>query len=101
MWLTFTCRRFPLPAWSTGSASSFRWPVKRPERERPRMSFVFPPRAPFSAPILGRDDGFPIGRIYCVGRNYAAHAREMGGDLSEPPCFFAKDADAYAPSGAT
>jgi len=65
------------------------------------MSFLFPPRAPVAAPVLDRAEAFPIGRIYCVGRNYAAHAREMGGDLSEPPCFFAKDSDAYAPSGAT
>jgi len=65
------------------------------------MSFLFPPRETVSAPILGRAERFPIRRIYCVGRNYAAHAKEMGGDLSEPPCFFAKDSDAYAPSGAT
>lgn len=65
------------------------------------MSFVFPPRETIAAPILGRDEAFPIRRIYCVGRNYAAHAKEMGADLREPPCFFIKDADAYAPSGAT
>ena len=64
------------------------------------MSFVFPPRETISAPILGRAETFPIRRIYCVGRNYAAHAKEMGADLREPPCFFIKDADAYAPSGA-
>lgn len=65
------------------------------------MSFVFPPRETIAAPILGSDDAFPIRRIYCVGRNYAAHAKEMGADLREPPCFFIKDADAHAPSGAT
>lgn len=65
------------------------------------MSFVFPPRETIAAPVLGRGESFPIRRIYCVGRNYAAHAREMGADLREPPCFFIKDADAYAPSGAT
>ena len=65
------------------------------------MSFVFPPRETIHAPILGCDETFPIRRIYCVGRNYAAHAKEMGADLREPPCFFIKDADAYAPSGAT
>jgi fumarylpyruvate hydrolase len=65
------------------------------------MSFVFPPRETIAAPVLGRSERFPIRRIYCVGRNYAAHAREMGADLREPPCFFIKDADAFAPSGAT
>jgi fumarylpyruvate hydrolase len=65
------------------------------------MSFVFPPRQTIAAPILGRDETFPIRRIFCVGRNYAAHAKEMGADLREPPCFFIKDADAFAPSGAT
>ncbi len=63
---------------------------------------IFPPRPTISAPVAGTDERFPIGRIYCVGRNYAAHAREMGGSPErEPPFFFAKDADAYAPSGST
>jgi fumarylpyruvate hydrolase len=65
------------------------------------MSFVFPARETIDAPVLGRAETLPIRRIYCVGRNYAAHAKEMGADLREPPCFFIKDADAYAPSGAT
>lgn len=66
------------------------------------MNAVFPRRAPIDAPIDGTNMRFPIGRIYCVGRNYAAHAREMGRDPDrEPPFFFAKDADAYAPDGAT
>ncbi len=65
------------------------------------MSFVFSPRETIHAPVFGRDERFPIRRIYCVGRNYAAHAREMGADLREPPCFFIKDADAFAPSGVT
>jgi fumarylpyruvate hydrolase len=44
---------------------------------------------------------FPVHRIYCVGRNYAAHAREMGMDPErEPPCFFSKPADAIIPNGA-
>jgi len=45
---------------------------------------------------------FPVRRIYCVGRNYAAHAREMGHDPDrEPPFFFMKPADAVVPSGTT
>ena len=63
---------------------------------------IFPPRPTVSAPVAGTDARFPIGRIYCVGRNYAAHAREMGANPErEPPFFFVKDADAYVPSGTT
>ena len=66
------------------------------------MTTIFPARLPALVPIAGTQDGFPIGRIFCVGKNYAAHAREMGGNPDrEPPFFFAKDADAYAPDGAT
>jgi fumarylpyruvate hydrolase len=64
------------------------------------METVFPPRARSIATVAGSDAGFPIGRIFCVGRNYAAHAREMGSYNREPPFFFTKDADAYAPDGA-
>ena len=53
-------------------------------------------------PIAGREDSFPVHRIYCVGRNYADHAREMGADPArEPPFFFCKPADALVLSGAT
>jgi len=66
------------------------------------MSFVFPPPAPPAVEIKGRSERFPVHRIYCVGRNYAAHAREMGKDPErEPPFFFAKPADAIVPNGAT
>ncbi len=51
-------------------------------------------------PILGESSSFPVRRIYCVGRNYAAHRAEMGGDDREPPFFFAKPADAVVPPGA-
>ncbi|MBY0259057.1 fumarylacetoacetate hydrolase family protein [Methylobacterium sp.] len=51
-----------------------------------------PPR--IALPIVGSDDLFPVRRVYCVGRNYAAHAREMGKDPDrEPPFFFMKPAD--------
>jgi fumarylpyruvate hydrolase len=47
-----------------------------------------------SVPIVGTDQRFPVRHIYCVGRNYAEHAKEMGGDASkEPPFFFTKAAD--------
>ncbi|MBU9409714.1 fumarylacetoacetate hydrolase family protein [Burkholderia multivorans] len=62
------------------------------------MTFVFPPEAPVALPVAGSDARFPVRRVYCVGRNYAAHAREMGFDPDrEPPFFFCKPADAVVP----
>ncbi|WP_286890611.1 fumarylacetoacetate hydrolase family protein [Achromobacter sp. UBA2119] len=62
------------------------------------MSFVFAPASPVAVPIAGSQDSFPVRRVYCVGRNYAAHAREMGFDPDrEPPFFFCKPADAVVP----
>ncbi len=57
-----------------------------------------------SIPVLGSDKPFPVRRIYCIGRNYAAHAREMGSDPTrEPPFFFQKPTDAIqlVPQGVT
>ncbi|MBA3810760.1 MAG: fumarylacetoacetate hydrolase family protein [Caulobacteraceae bacterium] len=64
------------------------------------VAYVFdpPPRPAIS--ILGTDAMFPVRRILCVGRNYAAHRREMGGDDREPPFFFSKPADAVVGAGA-
>jgi fumarylpyruvate hydrolase len=57
-------------------------------------SYVFEPPAISALPIVGSDKLFPVRRIYCVGRNYAAHAVEMGHDPSkEPPFFFQKNPD--------
>jgi fumarylpyruvate hydrolase len=62
------------------------------------MSFVFAPADPVAVPNAGSQDSFPVRRVYCVGRNYAAHAREMGFDPDrEPPFFFCKPADAVVP----
>ena len=58
------------------------------------MAYVFPPPAPVSVPVLGRGERFPVRRIYCVGRNYVEHAKEMGFTGREPPFFFLKPADA-------
>jgi len=58
------------------------------------MNFVFPPAAPVCVPVHGQDTFFPVHRIYCVGRNYEEHAREMGFTGREPPFFFLKPADA-------
>jgi fumarylpyruvate hydrolase len=64
------------------------------------MTFAFPPSAQAAVAIVGRNERFPVHRIYCVGRNYAAHAREMGKDPErEPPFFFAKPADAVVANG--
>lgn len=57
-----------------------------------------PPPIP-TVPIEGEAAHFPVRRILCVGRNYAAHRREMGGDDRDPPFFFAKPADAVVPPG--
>jgi fumarylpyruvate hydrolase len=62
--------------------------------------FCFPPPPVAAVPIMGSDALFPVRRILCVGRNYAAHRREMGGDDREPPFFFAKPADAVVTPGA-
>ncbi len=63
-------------------------------------AFTLPERP--AAAIVGTDATFPVGRILCIGRNYAAHAREMGKDPDrEAPFFFTKWADALVPNGAT
>lgn len=59
------------------------------------MTYVIPELPVVALPIVGSDARFPVRRVYCVGRNYAAHAREMGFDPDrEPPFFFCKPADA-------
>jgi fumarylpyruvate hydrolase len=67
----------------------------------PTTEFVFPPPAVPSVEIVGTAQRFPVRRIYCVGRNYADHAREMGSDPKEPPVFFTKPPDAIVANGAT
>ena len=56
--------------------------------------YLFAPPAPASLPIRGSDARFPVGRIFCVGRNYHAHAIEMGNPVDKAtmrPFFFIKD----------
>ena len=66
------------------------------------MSHAIKFRATPALPVSESSQTFPVGRIYCVGRNYAEHAREMGHDPErEPPFFFMKPADAIVPNGAT
>ena len=58
------------------------------------MKYAFAPAANAALSIVGTDERFPVRRVYCVGRNYAAHAREMGFDPDrEPPFFFCKPND--------
>lgn len=65
------------------------------------MAFVLPPAPVPSVAVAGGSDRFAVRRIFCVGRNYAEHAREMGHDPdAEPPFFFTKPADAVIDSGA-
>ncbi|WP_020201783.1 MULTISPECIES: fumarylacetoacetate hydrolase family protein [Cupriavidus] len=64
--------------------------------------FVIQPPAQASVAVAGSDARFPIRRVFCVGRNYAAHAREFGNDPDrDPPFFFTKPADAVVPAEGT
>lgn len=67
------------------------------------MQTVFPAAQPTLIPVVGTDAAFPVRRVYCVGRNYAEHAKEMGFTGREEPFFFSKPADAilYIPEGET
>ncbi|MFC5475856.1 fumarylacetoacetate hydrolase family protein [Paraherbaspirillum soli] len=61
------------------------------------MQFTFTPQPVATVPVDGSDQLFPVHRIYCVGRNYAEHAKEMGSSGREAPFFFMKPADAVLP----
>jgi fumarylpyruvate hydrolase len=70
--------------------------------KRSVMSYAIEFPGPTTLPVAESNQAFPVGRIYCVGRNYAEHAREMGHDPDrEPPFFFMKPADAIVASGST
>ena len=58
------------------------------------MTYLFTPTPTVSVPVLGNPGRFPVHRIYCVGRNYEEHAKEMGFTGREPPFFFLKPTDA-------
>jgi len=63
------------------------------------MSYVFEPAQIPAVAVAGTEQIFPVHRIYCVGKNYADHIREMGSDPQrDPPCFFMKPADAATTS---
>lgn len=64
------------------------------------MGFVIPPAEPVCLSIAGAPDLFPVARAFCIGRNYADHAIEMGGDPDrEEPFFFTKPSTAIVPGG--
>jgi fumarylpyruvate hydrolase len=65
------------------------------------MTYVFPPQPVPSVAVHNETARFPVRRVFCVGRNYEAHAREMGKDPTrEAPFFFTKPADAVVDDGA-
>lgn len=63
------------------------------------VEFVISAPSTVVVPVAGARGAFPVRRIYCVGRNYAAHIKEMGGDVREPPFFFQKPTDAIVQDG--
>ena len=63
------------------------------------MTLAFPSPPQVTVPIAGSGLGFPVNRIFCVGRNYAEHVKEMGNDLKGSPIFFMKPADAILLDG--
>jgi fumarylpyruvate hydrolase len=64
------------------------------------MNYAIPPAPPVALPVDGTDAVFPVARVFCVGRNYAEHAVEMGHDPDrDPPFFFMKPATAVVPNG--
>ena len=64
-------------------------------------SYVIPPPPHAAIPVAGTGKSFPVRRLWCVGRNYVEHIKEMGNDVREPPFFFAKPADAIVADGGT
>ena len=66
------------------------------------MQYVIPQSERATLEVVGSNAVFPVRRIYCIGRNYAEHTREMGGNPERtPPCFFTKPSDAIIASGST
>jgi fumarylpyruvate hydrolase len=75
---------------AAGAVTGCAMPVSADNRVKTPFDVAQP-----TIPIVGSSEQFPVRRIYCIGRNYAAHAREMGSDPSrEPPFFFQKPSDA-------
>ena len=64
-------------------------------------NYVITPNPQAAVAVAGSDDQFPVRRIFCVGRNYGEHAKEMGFSEKEPPFFFTKPADAVVENNAS
>src|SRR5580704_11642713 len=80
-----------------GAAGPFGLPSTRSSNEK--VVIPAPPEA--TLPVTGMNGRFPVRRIYCVGRNYLAHIRELGHDEREAPFFFAKANDMLVQNGTT
>src|SRR5437899_12015354 len=91
-------RRSPLPPKAIPRTSC---PVTPPRPLMTATSYVIPAPPQPSLPVVGESKAYPVRRIWCVGRNYLEHIREMGNDERAPPFFFAKHADMLVPDGAT
>ena len=63
------------------------------------IEYIFPPAPQASLPVLGSNAHYPVRRIFCVGRNYLDHVRELGNDEKEPPIFFIKPSDTLVQHG--
>ena len=63
------------------------------------MSYVFAPPAVVAIPVVGSDQQFPVHRIYCVGRNYVEHAKELGNEVPARPLLFLKPPSALLGDG--
>jgi fumarylpyruvate hydrolase len=90
-------RTFLRSAGLLGTAGTFGLPSTLSEND----GLVIPALPVTSLPVSGMDRRFPVRRIYCVGRNYLAHIRELGHDEREPPFFFAKASDMLVHNGTT
>jgi fumarylpyruvate hydrolase len=75
-------------------------PFSIPSDLSSKYNLVVPALPVTSLPVAGTDGRFPVRRIYCVGRNYLAHIRELGHDEREAPFFFAKANDMIVQNGA-
>src|SRR6266446_6358565 len=84
-----------------GPAPALSPPIRRYPMSADASRFVIPPPPQAALAIAGSDQLFPVRRIWCVGRNYLEHIKEMGQDEREPPFFFAKPADAIVADGGT
>jgi fumarylpyruvate hydrolase len=83
--------------WRVGGMPGFRCDGIIKKTKETCMQYAFTPLAPAAVPVAGSDSLFPVHRIYCVGRNYVEHAKEMGATGREAPFFFMKPADAVLP----